>query len=121
MKHGKAVKAYKAILRLSGQALTLRDAYALHGLKKALAGAWEFQLEQERAIIDRLGAEITADGNLEFRAVDEAEEYRAKMRELADMEAQDDVSPVKIKLQDGIRISVHDMEALEGLVKFEEE
>lgn len=130
MKQYQFIEAYKALNHLSSQVLPIRTAYALHKLRRAISPAWEFQVNQEKALIEKLGGlpqngangVIISFGNPDDPdAIERANQYKSKMLEIAEMEINDvRFEPVHINMDDTIDISINEIEALDGFVVFEE-
>ena len=120
MKQGKIIDAYKALNKLASCSLPIKTAYALHKLRAALKSAWEFQCEEEGKLIERLRPIADADGNLTFATMEGKKEFLRVQHELSEQEQEIDFQPVTVGLLDGITLSVHDIDALDGFVTFGE-
>ena len=118
MKQGKMVQAYNALQRLGGQVMDDLVAYKLFKLKKQMAPAIEFQTEREQLIFEKYQPERTGNGQYSFRTSGQAAEFRNELNELADMETEVTVTPVKIPKGQRLLISMDDIEALDGFVEF---
>lgn len=122
MKQGKIIKAMKALNILAAQALPIKTACAVHRMRVALRPAWEFQQEEEEKLFSRLHPTFNSDGNLDFKTPKDAQEFREKMKELEEMEAEGiAIQPITVATVEGIRLSAYDIEALDGFVNFTEE
>lgn len=120
MKQGKIIDAYKALNKLASCQLPIKTAYQLHKLRAALKSVWDFQCEEEGKLIERLRPAVDADGNLTFAAMEDKKEFLRVQHELSEHEQEIDFQPVTVGLLDGITLSVHDIDALDGFVTFEE-
>lgn len=120
MKQEKIIDAYKVLNKLSACPLPIKTAYALHKLRVALKSVWDFQCEEEEKLIERLRPAVDADGNLTFATMEVKKEFLRIQHELSEQEQKIDFQPVTVGLLDGITLSVHDIDALDGFVKFEE-
>jgi hypothetical protein len=121
MKQGALIQAYKALQKLAGQELPIKIACAIHRQIVAIRPAWEFQIEEERKIIGRLGPDVQPNGVLQFKSTEDAVEFKSRMGEIADMDV-DDVRIDTIILPDSLDafLTARDIEALDGFVNFSE-
>ena len=120
MKQGKIIDAYKALNKLASCQLQIKTAYQLHKLRAALKSAWDFQCEEEGKLIERLNPTATADGNLQFKCMEDKQEFLRIQKELAEQEQEIDYQPVAIGFSDGITLSANDIDMLDGFVTFGE-
>ena len=119
------VNAYKALSHLAVQTLPLKAAYGIHKLRRALLPAWEFQVAQEQALIERYGGEV--DGStIRFGdphdpgVVERAKAYTEAINDLNALEADyDPQPPVRMALTNDIVLSANEIDALDGFVTFE--
>lgn len=113
--------AYKAIQELSGVGFPYRVSRGISAIKKRLGEELETVAEMENALVEKYGGRVERGGSIKISGSDAqafADEYNALME-------QDDES---IKLPavdvsafaDALRISPGAVEALEGIVIFEE-
>ena len=122
MKQGKIIQAMKALNTLAAQALPIKTACAIHRMRVALRPAWEFQQEEEEKLLSRLHPMLNSNGSLDFKTPKDAQEFREKLKELADMEADGiAIQPINVATMEGIKLSANDIEALDGFVSFTEE
>ena len=120
MKQGKIIDAYKALNKLASCQLPIKTAYQLHKLRAALKTAWDFQCEEEGKLIERLNPSATSDGNLQFKCMEDKQEFLRVQKELAEQEQEIDYQPVTVGFSDGITLSANDIDALYGFVTFGE-
>ena len=117
MKQFKLIQAYKATEALSSSdkldTATLWDIYAL---RKVLLPHWEFQLEREKALQAKYAEFADEQGKISGQHY---VDYLNDLEELSNLDKDLEVTKVKIKLQDGMGVTVHMMEALEDFVEFE--
>lgn len=121
MKQGKIINAYKALNKLASCQLPIKTAYQLHKLRVALKSAWDFQCEEEGKLIERLNPIATSDGNLQFKCMEDKQEFLRVQNELSEQEQEIDFQPVTVGFSDGITLSANDIDALDGFVTFWEE
>ena len=121
MKQDALIQAYKALQKLAGQELPIKIACAIHRQIVAIRPAWEFQLEEERKIIGRLGPEVQQNGDLQFKTVEDAGAFRARMLEIAGMDVEDiRIDPIILPDSLDAILTVKDIEALDGFITFAE-
>lgn len=121
MKQGKLVSAYKVISDLYQQRLPLPIAYKLYKLKTVLQRAWDFQVDEERKLVDEFKPTVLEDGRLKFADPDSAQEFDRRVREVLDMESDIEVTPISLPMIGDLSITPVDIEALEDIVTFTEE
>ncbi len=119
MTQKKVIAAYKALESLSKQALPIKEAYALHKLRAKLKSAWDFQIEQENKLVERLKPKADS-GKLFFQTTEDALTWQDEMTAISSMENDIEFTPVNIGMTDDLRISPDDIEALDGFVVFNE-
>jgi hypothetical protein len=120
-----AVNAYKALSHLAVQTLPIKTAYALHKLRRALAPAWDFQVAQGTALIERYGGTIDG-GSVRFGqpddpdAIKRALAYSKEIAELNGLEAEaiPDLHP-HVPLDDNLVLTMQEVDALDGIVIFD--
>lgn len=114
------VAAYKAIHELSGTVLPYRAARGVEALKKRLTEEFETVLEMERNLAEEYGGKLGSGG---YRFPDREQAERFRTIHNAAMEQEDDIPLPAVDLSkytDMLRISPGAIEALEGLVIWEE-
>lgn len=118
-KQGSIIKAYQALERMSTGVLPLHIAYKLFKIKQALRPHFEFQQEQEMALIDQYNPDIQ-DGVWVFNNESDKNEFVEKLEEISKMHVDVDIMPESIPLDSALEGTVEDMESLCGFVLFEE-
>lgn len=122
MKQHEIIQAYKALRKLANQELPIKAACKIHRLMVSIRPVWDFQREEEDKILRRLKPDVVEGGGLKFKTVEEAQQFRDRMEELANMDAECmGASPITIPMPEGARLAASDIEALEGFVEFAEE
>jgi len=119
MKQSQMVNAYKVLENLSKQTMPIKTAYAVHKLRGKLKPAFDFQVEQEERLIEKLNPKIE-NGSLFFQNVDDAQEWKDEMIAVGNMESDIEFEPIKISINDDLQISLDNIDALEGFVDFVE-
>lgn len=120
MKQGKLVSAYKVISDLYQQRLPLPISYKLYKLKATLQKAWDFQVDEERKLVDEFKPTVLEDGRLQFADPDSAQSFDSHVRDVLDMDSDIEVTPVILPVIDGLSITPSAIENLEGIVTFTE-
>lgn len=117
MKQSNIVSAYKVLTKLSQQDLPIRLAFDLFKIKQQLQPQWDFQIEEET----KAAATATQlpGGRLEFPSAEEADVFRKKLAEIAEMDVELEIKKASIPLTAEIRLSVEDIEALKDFAEFE--
>lgn len=113
-----AVRAYHTIVKLSNEPLPLPVSYKLFKLKKKLSPHFEFQSEQEVALIEQLHAKYD-DGGWVFETDEDRDTFIAKIKEINEMDIEVDIDPEKLPLGENLMLSISDMEALADFIEFE--
>lgn len=130
MKQAQIIRAMQALNNLAAQALPIKAACAIHRMRVTLRPAWDFQHEEEEKMLARLKPTFDQAGNLDFKTPDDAQEFRDKIAELGEMDAEGNTLPggntiqpvaLPVRTLDGIQITANEVEALEGFVTFTEE
>ena len=125
MKQSTIIKAYKVLNKLYGEDLPLPVSYKLYKLRNLLAPQWNFQNEKERDVFDKYHPIVNSDGTLHFDN-DESrtaftKEYTELCNTMADLDADiGEVNKFTVKLSDGIKLSMEDIDALQDFIDFEE-
>lgn len=120
MNLGQCEKAYTAILELSRKEMDYQTAHELVGLERELLPHVSFFAEKERELVEQYAA--VENGRIKFGAngfvfkdQSQAEEYRAKHKELESVCVNVSASR-KIKIE---KITPSQLSALEGFCEFE--
>lgn len=116
IKQQQAIEAYMAVRKLEYQDMPGEKAMVMFKLRKALEPQYQFQDEQERKIIESLGATIGADGFVAFKSDDDKAAYTNKLNEICNLEVDINIEQQTIDAK-GMTLSVKDIEALEPVVK----
>lgn len=121
MKQYQINKAYSALGRLANMQMPVRDARNLYMLSKQLDDAYNFELEQERKLIEKYNGVLTGDGGVTFPNNDEAKKFGEELAELNNLDVEVDFDPVVIPcdVMDEQRVSPFDIACLDGFVTFE--
>lgn len=113
-----AVKAYKVLLSLGQERIPVATAYKLFQQKRALQPVFDFQAEQERAIIERYHARQNENGKLVTENPDDMAAMGNDLTELNTMECKVKLDVLELVMPDELQISMNDLEALDPVVKF---
>lgn len=117
IKNFKIIKAYIALMKLENETLKVTEAMELFRLKKKLSDHFEFYRDQEKKYSEQYGDKVNEDGTIVFTDNNKKFEFVQKMNELNDMDIEIDIHEVSVTSND-INISMSDIEALDGFVKF---
>lgn len=113
-----AVKAYKVLTEIGGMKMPVQTAYKLFTLKKALQPAFEFQVEQERAIAERYQAFVDHEGVYHTWKDEDKPAFAQELYDLGNAECSVEVKPIEIQMGENILLSPDDMAALDPFVTF---
>lgn len=113
-----AVKAFKVLMSIGQEKIPVGTAYKLFCQKRALQPVFDFQIEQERGIIDRYNAVADERGNISPKNPADKPAMQSDLKELNQMECKIDIKPIEIELPEELHIALNDIEALEPVVKF---
>ena len=117
MKQSAIIKAYKSIDKLGQQALPIKLAFDLFKLTQTLQPHWDFQVNEEAKA--SAAATKMPDGSVTFSTKEEADAFRQRLKDLADIDVELKVKPVRIPLSlPGLMLSRNDIAALDGFVQF---
>ena len=119
MKQSNIIAAHDAIQRLTERSLPLKLAYQVYRIKKAIQVPYDFHIEEEKKILEKLKPEYI-EGGYRFKSAEEVAEYKQFMKELNDMEVEP-IEKVRIPLSLNIDITPADIDALDGVIEFYEE
>lgn len=121
MKQLQINKAYGALSRLANIQMPVRDAYKLYLLTEQMKPCCNFQLEQERKLLEKYGGAIDQDsGSFVFKDRETMEAFRREMAELNELDAEIEVDPVEISMDalGAQKLTPADIMCLEGFVAF---
>lgn len=118
----KIIDANKAIQELSAVVLPYSAARAVANLKRRLKEETDIICGIERGIIAKYGGDIDDTGKCKFSDAESAKAFLAEQTEI--MNQEDDIHLPEVDLSAyivNINISAATLEALDGIVKFEED
>ena len=121
MKQYQINKAYAALGRLANMQLRVRDSRNLYMLSKQLENAYNFELEQEKKLIEKYHGDVTSDGRIHFGDTSDAEGFKQEIGELNNLDIEVEFDPIIINCDDigDQRITPYDVACLDGFVSFE--
>ena len=120
MKHERMFKAYAVLDKLKTQPMPIKAAYKLYKLMGVLKPEWDIQVELENRLIERLKPKFVNGSTLTFSENEEADEWRSQIAELNEAESDISFEAVNIPINDDMKLSPEDIEALDGFVIFDE-
>lgn len=131
MKQGNGMKAYKALGKLMNETLNLQTAKKVFDMHVKLQKIWDFQLNEERKILERHPNVDPMTASVQYRE-DDLEMKKARLAELDSFTKELDalsaiehddivVEPIVIYIdaEPPIKMAGNDIKALEGFVTFE--
>lgn len=118
MKQGKIIKAYYVLKNMAGESYPLPVAYALYNLRKSMESQADFQLEQEKKLMNEFNGTVTENGMINFGNSENAQKFVEKLKELEDLEVEFVFTPINLPLTEDIKITPNDIEKLDGFVNF---
>ena len=89
-----------------------------HEAENALQGVLTFYNERQAHLVKSMGHEIDTGWRVDDDKIDE---YRKKMQEVIDVEVADEIEPVKIPVDENVKLSYQDLCLLRGLIELEAE
>jgi len=114
------VNGYKGVGALKDQPLPLRAAHQLYMLRRELEPHVQFEIEQERELLKKLGA-LNEGGQVEITDPETMEQFQQGMNALLEQEVEIELPPAAVPLDaaEGARMTPEQMGWLDGLVSFE--
>lgn len=124
MKQEKIYLAYSIIAALRQFNHTPEVAYKLFKLNRTLKPIYDFQLEQRQNLFKSIKPKKVEGTQIEFENEEDCAAFKAKQQEIAELEADIEITPVKIplsQLNPDTKLYPDDFEVLEGIIDFEDE
>lgn len=119
MKLGELINATPALQKLAEANLTPKTLYWISKLLSKADKELAFYNEQSMKILQELGTEVEP-GKWKIEP-ENREAVEARMRELADIDIDDDFKTVKLPMYENVSLSYKDLKTLEGLVELDYE
>jgi hypothetical protein len=116
----KILTAYIVLSRMAQEPMSSFTAYKLYKLMGVLKPEWDIQVELENRLIERLKPKFVNGSTLTFSENEEADEWRSQIAELNEAESDISFEAVHIPINDDMKLSPEDIEALDGFVIFDE-
>ena len=121
MKQLQINKAYGALNKLANMQMPVRDAYRLYLLTEQIKPSYNFELEQEKKLLEKYeGVLDQGSGTFQFKDRETMEAFGREMKELNDFDAEIEFDPVEISM-DALgtqKLTPVDIMCLEGFVAF---
>ena len=114
---GKALNAYSTINRIRNK-IKGKDALNLFHLKNVLQENVDFQVEQERSLVEEYGGTVTETGAVLIEDKDRRLEFQQAYRELQEMECEVKTEPLTMSIDRNPDITLDDIEQLDGFIIF---
>ena len=113
----KVIAAYTTLTALRKK-VRGKDALDLFYLKNALQTNIDFQAEEEAKLVADHGGKVTDGGQIIIEDPEKRASFQKAMGELGAMECEIKAEPVKVSLDRNPDITLGEIEALDGFVKF---
>lgn len=116
------MKAYKAINELANCVFPYKVTRQVHMLKKRLEEEFEIVLSSEKNLVAEHGGKVDSTGMYKFANSETAHKFDKAYQDMLNQESDIDLPRVDLsKYQNAIVASAATIDALDGLVLFEEE
>ena len=120
VKQEKAVQAFLTIMAISKRPLNSFAAFKLFKLKKALQDSFEFQREQESKLIEEFEGKMNELGNVSFPDTDKATAFKARQKELDEVEQDIAIDRMMFTLKELPELSIEQIETLDTFIEIKE-
>lgn len=117
MKLGKIVKALPALRKLAGADLTPKTLYRVSKLMSKLDKELAFFNRQQVKALGELGTKL--EGGSWQIPPENRQAFEDRMTELANIEIEDEIKPVKLPVTENVSLSYNDICLLEGLIELD--
>lgn len=114
---GKIITAMGALNRIR-QRVKGHDALNVFHLKNVLQEHVDFQVEEERKLVEAHGGQVTETGMVVIDDKDERQKFGEEYKELLAMEVDVRASPLSLYLDRNPDITLEDIEQLNGFIDF---
>lgn len=114
---GKALNAYSTINRIRNK-IKGKDALNLFHLKNVLQENVDFQVEQERSLVEEYGGTVTETGAVLIEDKDRRLEFQQAYRELQEMECEVKTEPLTMSIDRNPDVTLDDIEQLQDFIIF---
>jgi len=122
MKYSVIAKAYKSLVKLSGEKFTLKISYDIYKLIKCFQPHIDFEVEQINALFDKYNVHPDENGKINFEDAEKSKEfmndYDEKMKDLLDLDVEIEPPKINIPLTEDLMLTPVDVEALEPFINF---
>ena len=121
MKQYQINRAFGALGRLANMQLPVRDSRNIYMLSRQLENAYNFELEQEKKLIEKYHGTINGDGGVVFQSGEDAAGFNEELAELnnLDIEVEFDQVFINCDAMGNQCITPLDIAYLDGFVTFE--
>ena len=120
MTYQQIVRAKQAIDEISKMSFPIRISYQLFKIRKRIDELFEFEVGQEKMLVEKYNGSIQDNGGILFDSKDISEAFSKEVKALLETEVDEEVEPVEIdtdKVED-ISIAPELMLKLDGFVNF---
>lgn len=117
----KVLNAYRAIKEISGTVFPYKTARAVAALKRKLQAEVDVIADTERALVEKYGGKMTG-SRVDFDSAENVTAFQTEYNNFMEQGAEIDLPVVNLsKHTDALRLAPDTIEALEGIVIFEQE
>ena len=109
------MEAYNALDGM-GKKVTGKIAFKLFGLKKKLEEIVQFQLEEEKKLIEKYEGVVNESGLIRFANPEKSAEFFREKKELYGMDY--DIEAIEVDIDSVPDVTLEEIEALDGIVVF---
>lgn len=122
MKQNQITTVYGALKELSSLRMPVHAAYQIFAMIKTVEPHYLCGVDMEQKLIEQHGGVAGNDGRISFPNIDEAKAFQKELIDLAALDVELDMKPVRIKQSDlgDQEIRVQTMMNLDGVVVFED-
>ncbi|MCM1220614.1 MAG: hypothetical protein NC548_39615 [Lachnospiraceae bacterium] len=121
MTPSQVMSAYKAVNELANCAFPYSVTRQVHALKKKLTDEFNTVLEAEKTLVAKHHGTVIENGSYHFETVEAATVFHKEYQDFLNQESDINLPTVDVsRCGDAVIISATSMDALEGLVIFEE-
>ena len=115
MKLGKIINALPALQKLAGENLTVKTLYRINKLMRRLDKEIDFFNAERNKAIEEL---CEKDEGTKYKIPEKNREALSqRLVSLSDIDVEPEIEPLKISVDEDIKLSYNDLKALEGIIE----
>lgn len=115
MKLGTVINALPSLQKLAAEDLTVKTLYKVNKLMQRLDKEIDFFNLERNKIIEELCKK--EEGTKYLIPENNREEVDKRLKDLSDIDIDPDIDPIKISIDENIRLSYNDLRLLEGMIE----